>query len=276
MGIFEGLTLESLFLVVFGVFIFVLGTTSLRTQMKAKRKGMVLDGTVIKSNYIMKRESENFLIQNYYEIRVEYLDNGHKAQTTINSHIEFHEGDKLKIIKSSIQRDNMIIYEDNTLTAFTPWSIISGGILIAIIPMAQYKYGAQSVSFILGAILLLAGSSLISKYIKDKNREVTNVDATVMDILKTYSGKKNSKLVKQTISYFPILQYTIDNQQRSMRSKYSSSLQNANKIGSKKVLYFDIENHSILERGPELSMLLGGIILIIIASIGIMSAVLGT
>ncbi|MGB8455981.1 MAG: hypothetical protein WCD89_27160 [Anaerocolumna sp.] len=275
MKIFEGLTLESLFLIVFGVFIFVLGTTSLRIQIKVKKKGMVQEGTVVRSNQVIKRDAENYLIQNYYDIKIEYLDNGHKAQSTINSLQEFHEGDKIKIIKNSVPKGNMTLYENNTLPVIIPWTIILGGILISMIPTAQNNYGTQYVSFLLAAILILAGVSLIVTYIKDRNRKVIQLDATVIDILKWYSGKKDSKLIKQNASYYPILQYTLDNQQKTIRSKYSSSMESSYKIGGKKVLYFDYENLCVLERGPEKGMLVGGIILFCIAAIGIMSAVLG-
>lgn len=275
MGIFEGLTLESLFLVLFGVFIFVLGTTSLRAQRRAKTAGTVIEGTVIKSNYVSKRDAEDLLIQNYYELRVEYTDDGHKSHCAINSHVELHEGDKIKLIKNNAQKNSMIMYEGDTFAGFSPWNMILGGMLIAVIPMVQTKYGEQNVSFILIALLVLAGVSLTAKYIKDKNRETISIEATVTDILKTYAGKKNSKLTKQTVSYYPILQYTWNNQQTSMRSKFSSSMKTANKIGSKKILYFDKVNDCILEKGPKISMLVAGIILLLFAILGIASIVLG-
>lgn len=275
MKIFEGLTLESLFLIVFGAFVFVMGTTSLRTRMNVKKKGRVQQGTVIKSNHVTKRDAENYLIQDYYETRIEYLDNGHKTQSTVDSLQEFYPGDKVKLIKSIASKDKVTIYDNNALSVITIWTTILGGILIAIIPIVENQYGVQWVSLILATIFLLTGISFITTYIRDKNRKVTQVDAIVIDILKWHNGKKDSKLVKQTASYYPILQYNLDNQQKSMRSKYSSSNYNANKIGDKKVIYFDYENLCLLERGPRKSMLVGGMILLCISVVGMMSAVLG-
>jgi len=271
MKILEGLTLESLFLIVFGVFIFVLGTTTLRAQRSWKKKGMVLEGTVLKSNLVLKRDADDSLIQHYYELRVQYFDNGHKMQSTVNSLREFLEGDTVRIVKNGTSKADISIYENNKLPILIPWTIIFGGILIAMLPIAQRRYGEQSVSVLLIAILILAGVSLITTYLRDKKRKVIEMEATVIDLLKWYNGKKDSKLTKQSTTYYPILQYTFEDKARTIRSKYSSSVQTAYKIGDKKTLYYGLEDQCILERNAKMSMLVGGIILLIIALIGIIS-----
>ena len=92
---FDGLSLEDLFLIVFGVVIFVIGTTSLRNQIRIKRAGNVLEGTVLRTKRVDKKDSDGNLIQNYFEIRVEYLENGHKSQCTIRSVSEYREGGRM-------------------------------------------------------------------------------------------------------------------------------------------------------------------------------------
>ncbi len=271
MKILEGLTLESLFLIVFGVFVFVLGTTTLRAQRNWKKKGMVLEGTVLKSNLVLKRDSQDSLIQYYYELRVQYFDNGHKIQNTVSSPREFLEGDTVGIVKSGDSKAGISIYENNKLPVLIPWTIIFGGILIAMLPIAQRRYGEQSVSILLIAILILAGISLITSYLRDRKRKVMEIEATVIDLLKWSSGKKDSKLTKPSTTYYPILQYRMEDKVRTIRSKYSSSLQTAYKIGDKKTLYYGLEDQCILERNAKMGMLVGGIIFLTIALIGIIS-----
>ena len=91
--------MEDLFLIVFGVVIFVIGTTSLRNQIRIKRAGNVLEGTVLRTKHVDKKDSDGNLIQNYFEIRVEYLENGHKSQCTIRSVSEYREGEKVLLLR---------------------------------------------------------------------------------------------------------------------------------------------------------------------------------
>ena len=56
-----------------------------------------------------------------------------------------------------------------------------------------------------------------------------------------------------------------------MRSRYNSSSPVNYKKGKEITFYRDLESGRILERGPKLSMLTGGIILILISAIGAIS-----
>lgn len=274
MEILKGLSLESLFIIVFGVFIFVIGINTLRTGLRAKKKDMVKEGTVVKSRHVTKRDAEKCLIQNYFELRVEYMDNGHKVQDTINSLSEFHAGDRIKIKKSSIPKGNPTHYTEDTLPMISIWMIILSGIFLAWLPTAEQRFGTRGTSLLLAAVMIASGVSLIAIYVRDSKRKLIEVDATVIDVLKWYTGKKNSKLTKQTVFYYPILQYSLNNQEKTMRSKYSSSLESKFKIGSKKTIYYDCENKRIIENTAKKSMLIGAILLIGIAAIGLLSGVL--
>ena len=105
---FDGLSLEDLFLIVFGVVIFVIGTTSLRNQIRIKRAGNVLEGTVLRTKHVDKKDSDGNLIQNYFEIRVEYLENGHKSQCTIRSVSEYREEMCIRDREMKVIKDNML------------------------------------------------------------------------------------------------------------------------------------------------------------------------
>lgn len=59
--------------------------------------------------------------------------------------------------------------------------------------------------------------------------------------------------------------------ERRMRSRYNSSSPVNYKKGKEITLYRDLDSGRILERGPKLSMLTGGIILILISVIGAIS-----
>lgn len=58
-------------------------------EAKAQRTGKIL-----RISHVEKRDEEGFLIQNYYETRIEYVENGHRQQATVKSVDEFQEGKK--------------------------------------------------------------------------------------------------------------------------------------------------------------------------------------
>ncbi|BCN29340.1 DUF3592 domain-containing protein [Anaeromicropila herbilytica] len=270
MRIFNEITLQSLFIILFGVFIFTIGTTMLRSYYRRK-KGMVNQGTVIKSKHFDKRDADGNLIQNYYELEVEYRNNNQIERCKVNNHREYQKGDIVELVKNNAIRNNISISESDDASFITIWSIILGGIVIVCMPFAEQKYGLGISSLLLAMVLLFAGVSLIATYYKNKNRKTIAVEATIVDVLQWYNARKDTKLIKRSVSYYPILQYSMNNKIKNMRSKYSSSVKNKFPIGTKQTIYIDSENGHVIEKAPRVSMLIFGIVLFAIAIIGIAS-----
>lgn len=258
MELFLGLTIESLFLVVFGVIIFVSGTTSWRMKRRLQRPNMVYTGEVLWCKHVEKRDTIGNLIQNYYETRVQYTEQGHAQQTTIKSVREFHQNDSIKLYRESPKDTNFRQYEANTATSIAPAAITFGGALIAIMPIVQNKYEL----FILIALFILAGVVMIVTYQKGRSGNKTILEAEIIDILHFTRGSAKSKFAKQTVSYYPILRYTLHNQVSVMRSRYNSNTKGSYKIGDKKKIYYDEETACIVEKKPSVLMLIGGILLL--------------
>ena len=142
--------------------------------------------------------------------------------------------------------------------------------MIISMPFVQKQYGDAYVSAILAALMVLTGAALCASYGKDKKRNTEEIKAVLTDVLKWQNGQKK-KWSTPAASYYPILTYTLDGKERRMRSRYNSSSPVNYKKGKEITLYRDLESGRILERGPKLSMLTGGIILILISAIGAIS-----
>lgn len=269
---FDGITIQMVFLIVAGTAILVVGTTSLRRQIKIKRPGYIKAGKVLHVKHVEKQDKEGYLIQNYYEIRVEYTDNGHRQQKTINSVDEYRQNDIVHILKDPDRGGQMRVYEDDKVPVFGPFILMGAGVLIILLPFIQRQYGDAYISVIIVLLLLLMGISLLAAYAKDKKREVEEVQAEITSILKWQpSGKK--KWSSPAPSYYPVLKYTLGGEEKTMRSRYNSSTASSYKIGKKIVLYRDKKTGGVLERGPRKSMLAGGVALLLFAFIGIYSTV---
>lgn len=142
--------------------------------------------------------------------------------------------------------------------------------MIISMPFVQKQYGDSYVSAILAALMFLTGAALCAAYGKDKKRNTEEIKAVLTDVLKWQNGQKK-KWSTPAASYYPILTYTLDGKERRMRSRYNSSSPVNYKKGKEITLYRDLDSGRILERGPKLSMLTGGIILILISVIGAIS-----
>lgn len=270
---FEGLTLENIFVVVIGAVIFVMGTTALRNQLRIKKAGNVREGVILRSKHIERKDKEGYLIQNYYEVRVEFSEGSHKSQCTIRSVSEYREGEKVLLVSEPMSQEKWRIHDVGNAPVFGPWVVILAGIIIASIPVVQQRYGEMAVSVMIVAVMLLTGAALVWRYISDKRRDTTPIKATVVDILKYQKGQKK-KFSQPSVSYYPILKYEWNGEEKTMRSYYNSSTATAYKVGTERTLYWDNEKKCILERGPRLGMLIGGIVLVAFALTGVISTVI--
>ena len=267
---FGGLTIQAVFLVVIGAALLVTGTSGLRRSIRMKKQKAQRAGKILRISHVEKRDEEGFLIQNYYETRIEYVENGHRQQATVKSVDEFQEGEEVRILKDNERGGQLRIVENEKSAVFGPWILIGAGILIISMPFVQKQYGDAYVSAILAALMFLTGAALCASYGKDKKRNTEEIKAVLTDVLKWQNGQKKKRSTPAA-SYYPILTYTLDGKERRMRSRYNSSSPVNYKKGKEITLYRDLESGRILERGPKLSMLTGGIILILISAIGAIS-----
>ena len=122
------------------------------------------------------------------------------------------------------------------------------------------------------AIMVLVGAAMVWRYVSDKRRDTTPIKATIVDVLKYQRGQKK-KFSQPSIAYYPILKYEWKGQERTMRSHYNASTASAYKVGTEKTLYWDNARKCILERGPRIGILIGGIAFLAFSLLGIISTI---
>lgn len=270
---FGGLTIESVFLVVIGAVIFVVGTTALRKQIRIKMGKLLKEAKIINISHVTKKDDEGYLIQNYYDIKVEFEDKGKTLQKTLKCIDQYEKGDTVKIIKDIERGGQYRVYGNDKAPVFGPWILILCGILVICMPFVQLKFGDGYMSMLLAIFLMLIGLGLVLAYIKAKSRDLEEITAEIADILKWQSGQKK-KWTNPSISYYPIIKYKLNGKEKIMRSRYNSSSVASYKVGKQLVLYKDKNTGDILERGARKSMLIIGIFLILFAAIGLYSSLI--
>lgn len=272
MSMFNGLTIQDLFLVVVGAAILVVGTTSFRLQRRIRKQGLVREGTVTGGKHVEKKDGSGQLIQNYYDLMVEYSVDGHRRRKALKSVDEYLPGDRIRVIRDPGKKDEVTVYEDHKVTVFGPGALILSGLLIAVLPVVRVQYGELYMSVNLALVLAVIGTSLIMAYLRDRKRNLIPIEAEIVDLLYWKTGDDKKKWSKPSVSYYPVLRYSVDGVERIMRSRYNSSTETAYKAGMKRKLYQDMAENRILERGPRKSMLAVGIAILLFAAVGICSA----
>lgn len=121
---FGGLTIQAVFLVVIGAALLVTGTSGLRRSIRMKKQKAQRTGKILRISHVEKRDEEGFLIQNYYETRIEYVENGHRQQATVKSVDEFQEGEEVRILKDNERGGQLRIVENEKSAVFGPWILI--------------------------------------------------------------------------------------------------------------------------------------------------------
>lgn len=264
---FENLTLQTVFILVFGAAVFVLGTASLRNYLRLRRPGALPLGRVVNVNHIEKRNEQGYLIQYYYELAVQYAEGGKGVTRKIRSTREYQKGDQVKVGENG--RELTIWDEDRSLSPVASCCIILAGIGLVFMPYAQQR-SEQEASAILALLLLLAGGCLAATFLKDRRRSLTAVQGEIVDLLyyKTAEGKRFTKAVE---SYYPIIRCTVGDREQSFRGKCNSSRAAAYPKGKTVTLYWDETTGEITEKRAGAGYVIGAAACWALAVIGIVS-----
>lgn len=267
------MTVKMVFLVVIGAVMLVTGTTGLNRQRRLRKAGMKGQGRVLRSRHIQKRDEDGHLIQNYYELQVEYSKEGHRKEVSVNSIDEYCRGDQVHLTEDVDRKQKIRISGEEREAVFAPGALIICGMLIAALPLAWDQLGEKYVSGILSALLFVAGAALIMAYVKAKCRKTEEIEAEIDEVLKWQPGTKK-KWYSPAASYYPVIKYETNGEERRMRSRYNSSTESFLKKGKKVMLYRDIDTGKLLERGPRKSMIIGGCCMVLFSFVGIYSTTL--
>ena len=113
------MTIKMVFLVVIGAVILVAGTTGLKRQIRLKKAGVIGAGKVLRAKHIQKRDEENYLIQNYYELHVEYSKDGRRKIVDINSIDQYCPGDQIHLTEDADRKKKIKVSGEEREAVFS-------------------------------------------------------------------------------------------------------------------------------------------------------------
>lgn len=263
------MNIQTVFLALLGVVIFVIGTTHIRAYLRQSRPGNILGGKVLSAKLVEKRDKEERLIQHYYELVVQCTGGGKTFQEKIKSTTQYEKGDAVKLVRNG---DRTALFSEGAVTFGSALAITLAGMGLAVFPVVYQRNGERDGSIILILLLLLAGVIAISSYLRDRRKKLTDLQGEIIDIL-YYRRGENKKFSKPAESYYPLIKCTVRDKEKVFLSAYNSSTKGAYKAGAKVKLFYDEEQGNIVEKkaSPVLAAL--AVIFWLMALAGIVSVI---
>lgn len=264
---FGNMSIQTIFIVLIGAAVFVLGTSNLRACLRLRRKGALITGKVMNARLVEKRDPQGKLTQHYYELTLSCHEGNNKTfQQKLNSTRQYEKGEEIKLIRNA---GKITPLNTGAVSAGMGFAIAIEGMLLAVFPVVYNNAGEKQGSLILSALFLVGGLIALASYLGKRKKNLTEITGTITDVL--YYKTEEKKLSKPVESYYPLIQYNLNGKERTFLSSYNSSRESTYKKDSTVTLYYDPETQELIEKKANPAMLVLTVALWIMAVVGIVS-----
>lgn len=261
------MSIQTIFLVLLGAAVFVIGTTNIRTYLRLQKPENILKGKVLSARIIEKRDKEERLIQHYYELVVQCTGGGKTFNEKIESTTEYEKGEEIRLVKNGGKIEPL---SGSSLTLGTALAIALAGMGLAVFPIVYRNNGEKEGSVVLVLLLLLGGAACMAAFRKDRKKNLTEAEGEITDILYFRRGD-NKKFSKPVESYYPLINCRIHEREKTFLSAYNSSTKGTYKVGTKVKLFYDEETGGIIEKKASPVLMVMAVLFWLMAFAGVVS-----
>ena len=260
---------SQLLLYIPGIIIFLVGSGQTRTWLRSLGPGGAMQGTVLKTEHVVKKDAKGRETFDYYNTTVEYRDQkGHMNRNMLKSPVEYAAGQRLIVTKGP--DGNLAFAEAGGENLFHPLVMMIGGALLIILALEENRGHEVPAMACLAAVLAGAGISLVWKWLDYRKRRLQELPAVITGLYSRQISKE-SKIVKAArYTFYPVVRYTLDGKETVRRCNVNSEREKSFKVGDTITLYYDPETGDVLEKNARLWMLIAGALL---AGAGILAGV---
>lgn len=263
------MNMQTVFLVLLGAVVFVIGTTNIRAYLRQRRPGNVMDGKVLFARLVEKRDKEERLIQRYYELIVQCSGAGKAFQESINSTMQYERGDIIKLVR----RDGRLaLFSERAVSFGTALAITLAGMGLAVFPVVYLRNGEWDASVVLVLLLILGGVIAFSSFLRGRGKSLTPIQGEIVDVL-YYRRGENKRFSKASESYYPVVRCSVHEKEKVFLSAYNSSTKGAYKTGTKVKLFYDEEQERIVEKKASPALVVLAAAFWLMALVGIVSII---
>ena len=251
---------SQLLLYIPGIIIFLVGSGQTRTWLRSLGPGGAMQGTVLKTEHVVKKDAKGRETFDYYNTTVEYRDQkGRSSRNMLKSPVEYAEGQRLIVTKGP--DGNLTFAEAGGENLFHPLAMMIGGALLIILALEENRGHEVPAMACLAAVLAGAGISLVWKWADYRKRRLQELPAVITGLYSRQISKE-SKIVKAArFTYYPVVRYTLDGKETVRRCNVNSEREKSFKVGDTITLYYDPETGDVLEKNARLWMLIAGVLL---------------
>ncbi len=272
---FGEISIRGYFQILLGFILIFVSTSTIRHQKRLENPNTLIDGKVLSSKLVKEMDNQGFYRQFYYKLNIEVRDDNKKKRYTINSMDEYKKGDDISIMTDASNKLKMKVFNKSKTFLLGQWLMLVIGFFIFLTPFAKMKFSETYLTALMAPLSSLAGIALIFVYLKEKKRNLEEIDSEIVAVLKWQKINVNEEGEKKhksaTALYCPVLKYEYDGLEKIRRSRLHSNDYNFYPLGKKMSIYIDKDSGEVLEERPKQSMLLMGLVLLIMGAIGIVA-----
>lgn len=261
------MSIQTIFLVLLGAAVFVIGTTNIRAYLRLQKPENILRGKVLSARIIEKRDKEERLIQHYYELMVQCTGGGKTFNEKIESTTEYEKGEEIRLIRNG---SKIVPLSGSSVTFGMALAITLAGMGLAVFPIVYRNNGEKEGSVVLVLLLLLGGAVCMAAFMKDRKKNLTETEGEITDIL-YYRRGDNKKFTKPVESYYPLIKCRIHEREKTFLSAYNSSTKGTYKVGTKVKLFYDEETGGIVEKKASPALMVMAVLFWLMALAGVAS-----
>lgn len=261
------MSIQTIFLVLLGAAVFVIGTTNIRACLRRQKSENILRGKVLSARLVEKRDKEDRLIQHYYELMVQCVGGGKTFNEKIQSTMEYEKGEEIELVRDG---GKVVPLSGRGITFGMALAISLAGMGLAVFPIVYQNNGERDGSVVLVLLLLLAGAVCFAAFMKDRKKNLTTAEGEITDIL-YYRRGDNKKFSKPVESYYPLIKCRIHDREKTFLSAYNSSTKGTYKAGTKVKLFYDEETKSIVEKKASPFLMVMAVLFWLMALVGLIS-----
>lgn len=272
---FSEISIRGYFQILLGFILIFVSASTIRHQKRLENPKTLIDGKVLSSKLVKEMDNQGFYRQFYYKLNIEVRDDNKKKRYTINSMDEYKKGDDISIMTDASNKLKMKVFNKSKTFLLGQWLMLVIGFFIFLTPFAKMKFSETYLTALMAPLSSLVGIALIFVYLKEKKRNLEEIDSEIIAVLKwqkinvNEEGEKKHKAA--TALYCPVLKYEYDGLEKIRRSRLHSNDYNFYPLGKKMSIYIDKDSGEVLEERPKQSMLLMGLVLLIMGAIGIVA-----
>lgn len=261
------MSIQTIFLVLLGAAVFVIGTTNIRACLRLQKPENILRGKVLSVRPVEKRDKEERLIQHYYELMVQCVGGGKTFNEKIESTMEYEKGEEIKLVRNG---GKIVPLSGKGVTFGMALAITLAGMGLAVFPIVYQNNGEEEGSVVLVLLLLLAGVVCCAAFMKDRKKNLTAAEGEITDVL-YYRRGDNKKFSKPVESYYPLIKCRIHDRERTFLSAYNSSTKGTYRAGTKVKLFYDEEAGCIVEKKASPVLMAMAVLFWLMALVGLLS-----